>query len=70
MARKKRIAKLDTCEQLGLEMRRVYRQARREDIDINLAKSLIYILNTIVSVNRDTDIEARLEQVELELNIT
>ena len=66
---KKRIGKIATCEQLGLEMRRVYRQARRNDIEIGYAKSLIYILSQIVAVNRDTDIEQRLESLEQELNI-
>jgi len=66
---KKRIGKISTCEQLGLEMRRVYRQARRNDLEIGYAKSLIYILSQIVAVNRDTDIEQRLESLEQELNI-
>ena len=66
---KKRIAPIDTNEDLGLEMRRVYRQVRRNEIDMNYAKGLIHILNMIVSVNRDTDIEQRLESVEQELNI-
>jgi hypothetical protein len=61
---KKRIGKLATCEDIGLEMRRIYRQARREELDVNIAKSLIYILSMIVAVRRDTDIEERLEALE------
>lgn len=64
---KKRIGKIATCEELGLEMRRVYRQARRNDIEIGYAKSLIYILSQLVAVNRDTDIEKRIEQLEEQL---
>ena len=66
---KRRIGKLTTCEDLGLEMRRVYRQARRNDIEIGYAKSLIYILSQIVAVRRDTDIEQRIESLERELHL-
>ena len=66
---KKRIAPIGSNEELGLEMRRVYRQVRRNEIEMSYAKGLIHILNMIVSVNRDTDIEQRLESVEQELNI-
>ena len=66
---KRRIGKLTTCEDLGLEMRRIYRQARRNDIEIGYAKSLIYILSQIVAVRRDTDIEQRIESLERELHL-
>ena len=61
---KKRLSKITTSEEIGLEMRRVYRQVRRDEIDMNYAKGLIHILNTIVSVIRDTDFEKRLEALE------
>ena len=66
---KRRIGKLTTCEDLGLEMRRIYRQARRNDLEIGYAKSLIYILSQIVAVRRDTDIEKRIESLERELHL-
>ena len=66
---KRRIGKLTTCEDLGLEMRRIYRQARRNDLEIGYAKSLIYILSQIVAVRRDTDIEQRIESLERELHL-
>lgn len=66
---KRRTGKLTTCEDLGLEMRHIYRQARRNDIEIGYAKSLIYILSQIVAVRRDTDIEQRIESLERELHL-
>ena len=61
---KKRIARIITNDDIGVEMRRVYREVRRHDIEMDYAKGLIHILNMIVSVNRDTDIEKRLEALE------
>jgi hypothetical protein len=61
---KKRIGKLNNCENVGLEMQRVYRQLRRNEIEAGYAKSLIYILSQIVIVHRDTDIEKRLQAIE------
>jgi hypothetical protein len=61
---KRRIGKLNNCENVGLEMQRVYRQLRRNEIEASYAKSLIYILSQIVTVHRDTDIEQRVQAIE------
>jgi len=48
-------------------MRRVYRLVRREEIDMVRGKGLIYILGQMVSVTRDSDLEKRIEELEVQL---
>ncbi len=60
----RRIRRLDTNKNIGFEMRAVYRQVRRGEIMDAHGKTLIYILNTIIATNRETDLEKRIEALE------
>ncbi len=62
-----RVKSLTSIDDLGTEMRRVYRQVRREEMDMVRGKGLIYILGQIVSVTRDSDLEKRIEELEAQL---
>jgi len=62
-----RVKSLTTIDDLGTEMRRVYRLVRREEMDMVRGKGLIYILGQIVSVTRDSDLEKRIEELEVQL---
>ena len=62
-----RVKSLTTIDDLGTEMRRVYRLVRREEMDMVRGKGLIYILGQIVSVTRDSDLEKRIEELEAQL---
>ena len=45
-------------------MARLYREARRGEIELSEAKSLVWILKTLSSLIADHDIEQRLEVFE------
>ena len=62
-----RVKSLTAIDDLGTEMRRVYRLVRREEMDMVRGKGLIYILGQIVSVTRDSDLEKRIEELEAQL---
>ena len=62
-----RVKSLTTIDDLGTEMRHVYRLVRREEMDMVRGKGLIYILGQIVSVTRDSDLEKRIEELEAQL---
>ena len=62
-----RVKSLTTIDDLGTEMRRVYRLVRREEMDMVRGKGLIYILGQIVSVTRDSDLEKRIEELAAQL---
>jgi hypothetical protein len=47
-------------------MRKVYRQARRHEIEVQEAARLVNILNLIVGCIRQGDLEKRLETLEAE----
>ena len=55
--RKVRIGRLDTVGGVVTEMGRVYRQARRDEIEVDTASKLVYML---------TQLRAALEVVSLE----
>ena len=65
---KKRIEKIDTIDNIGLEMRRIYRLVKRKEVDDSHAKTLIHILNMIVNVTRDTNLEQRMDAFEARHN--
>ena len=62
--RRKRIAKISTVDGCSLEMQRLYRLARREELDLDRAKSLVHILKTISSLIMENDFDKRLEALE------
>ena len=64
MSNRCRIAKISTVDGCAHEMQKLYRRARREEMDLDRAKSLIYILKQISSLIMDSDIERRLEALE------
>ena len=62
--RKPRIGPLDTVGGVVTELGRVYRQARRGDLDIGDATRLAYILRELRCALEAGDIEARIEALE------
>jgi len=62
------IKSIATIDDIGVEMRRIYRLVRRDDITDSKAKTLIHVLNTIVSVTRDTNLEQRMDAFEARHN--
>ena len=59
-----RIARLDTVGHVVTELGRVYRLARRGEMEINQAKSLTYVLREIRCALEASDVEPRLEELE------
>ncbi len=63
-ARKIRIAPLDTVGGVCTELAKVYREARRGDLDMAEAKGLTYVLREIRGALEASDIERRIEALE------
>ena len=61
------VKSLKTLDDLGLEMRRIYRAVKDEKMDMPRGKGLIYILGQIVVVTRESDLEKRVEELEEQL---
>ncbi len=61
---KVRISKLDSVGGVVTELARVYRQARRGELDMTEAKGLTYVLREIRCALEASDIERRIEQLE------
>ncbi len=59
-----RIGPLNTVGGVVTELGRVYRQARRGELDIADAKALTYVLREIRCALEASDIERRLEALE------
>lgn len=59
-----RIGPLDTVGHVVTELGRVYRKARRGEMDITQAKSLTYVLREIRCALEAKDVERRLEELE------
>ena len=67
MTRKKRavrIGRLHTVGHVVTELGKVYRLARRGDMDINQAKGFAYVLREIRCALEAGDVERRLEELE------
>ena len=62
--RKVRIGPLDTVGGVVSEMAKVYRQARREELDVDRARSLVWMLGQMRSALELVVIEARLAKLE------
>ena len=62
--RKIRIGHLDTLGGVVAELAKVYRHARRGEMDMTEAKSLTYVLRELRSCLEAGDIERRLDQLE------
>lgn len=60
----KKIAKLSNIEGCQHEIARLYREARREEIDLSRAKGLVWILEELSGLIRDSDLEKRVEKLE------
>ena len=63
-ARKVRIGPLDTVGGVVVELGRVYRLARRNEMDIAEAKGLAFVLREIRCALEASDIERRIEALE------
>ncbi len=63
-ARKMRIGPLDTVGGVCTELAKVYREARRGDLDMAEAKGLTYVLREIRCALEASDIERRIEALE------
>ena len=63
-ARKMRIGPLDTVGGVCTELAKVYREARRGDLDMSDAKGLTYVLREIRCALEASDIERRIEALE------
>jgi len=59
-----RIGRLDTLGHIRGEMARLYRAARRNELDIQDATRLVYILRTIGEVIVASEIEKRVDEIE------
>ena len=64
MSKRARIAKISTIDGCSLEMQKLYRFARREEMSLDRAKSLVHILKQISSLIMDSDLEKRIEAIE------
>nr|CAK32568.1 hypothetical protein 10D02-34 [uncultured organism] len=62
--RKVRVAALDTVGHVVSELGKVYRLARRGELDLADAKSLTYVLREIRCALEAGDVERRLEALE------
>ena len=62
--RKVRIGPLDTVGHVVTELGRVYRMARRGEMDMADAKSLTYVLREVRCALEASDIERRLDLLE------
>ncbi len=62
--RKVRIGRLHTVGHVVTELGKVYRLARRGELDLNDAKSLVYCLREIRCALESGDVERRLEALE------
>ena len=62
--RKVQIGPLSTVGGVVTELGRVYRQARRGDLDMADAKALTYVLREIRCALEASDIERRIEALE------
>ncbi len=61
---KPRIGRLDTVGGVVTELGRIYRLARRSELDMADAKALTYVLREIRCALEASDIERRLEAME------
>ena len=61
---KVRIGRLDTVGGVVTELGRIYRLARRSELDMADAKALTYVLREIRCALEASDIERRLEALE------
>ena len=61
---KPRIGRLNTVGGVVTELGRVYRQARRGELDMGEAKALTYILRELRCALEANDIERRLDELE------
>ncbi len=61
---KPRIGRLDTVGGVVTELGRIYRLARRSELDMSDAKALTYVLREIRCALEASDIERRLEALE------
>jgi hypothetical protein len=59
-----RVSKLETLLDVRVELGRIYREGRREQLSTDRQRVLITNLNSLAAVIRDSDIETRLNVVE------
>jgi hypothetical protein len=59
--------RLGTIREVRKELVRVYREARRGEIDVQLIGRLVHCLNSLVAIDRDCGFEERLSALETAL---
>jgi hypothetical protein len=59
-----RVGRLKTLEDVRAEMGKVYRAARRGELDVSTAGKLGYLLSQLAALVKDTDIEKRIAALE------
>ena len=64
MGRYLRVAKLETTTDICNELRRIYRQTRRSELDLKEARTLVWILKVLTETLRDSAVEERITALE------
>jgi hypothetical protein len=67
MPKQIRVAKISTVNGCSIELARIYRKARRGEMDLSDAKGFAWILKTLSSMISDSDLERRLAALEDQL---
>jgi len=66
MAVKRRFPPLHNLEGIQHNLQRVFREARRGELDVNEASKLAYILKILADMRMSADLEERLSDLEAE----
>jgi len=64
MAVKRRFPPLNDLEGIQHNLQRVFREARRGELDVNEASKLAYILKILADMRMSADFEQRIESLE------
>lgn len=62
-----KVGKLDSLQRVRLEMTKIYKEARTGTLETQEATRLCFLLVNIAKLIESSDLEHRLEQVELQL---
>ncbi len=61
------VRRLKTAEDVRVALAKLYRDLERDEVDPKKGRVLVYVLATLSSVIRDSDIEKRLEALEADM---
>ena len=59
-----KVSHLTTIKHLSAEMRTIYRQTRKGDIELDFGKGLFFMLKIMVETQKVSDLETRLDELE------